>query len=248
MKNKIIILSLVFVVLVIMLIPAKFVQNLIPTNVPIKLENMTGTAWSGQVGSASVQGLIAEGINYDISFFALLMASLSGNAEIENGDLTGSFEFFVSDQNNLSVDNASVKMTADTLEKFIPFPGIQLQGALSTDKLSVQLAEAKVVLLSGVTSWNNATVTINNQRQVLGNFVIDWSTNEANSLITGRLRKTKNEIGLEGSITLDKTGVAEFKGSISSSADRNLYTALSLFADGKVELGRLPIKFKKKIQ
>ncbi len=248
MKNKIIILSLVFVVLVIMLIPAKFVQNLIPTNVPIQLENMTGTAWSGQVGNARIQGLIAEDINYDISFFALLMASLSGNAEIENGDLTGSFEFFVSDQKNLSVDNASVKMTADTLEKFIPFPGILLQGALSTDKLSVQLAKAKVVLLSGVTSWNNATVTINNQRQVLGNFVIDWSTNEANSLITGRLRKTKNEIGLEGSITLDKTGVAEFKGSISSSADRNLYTALSLFADGKVELGRLPIKFKKKIQ
>ncbi len=248
MKNKIVVLSLVFIVLLIVLIPARFVQNLVPSSIPIKLTNMTGSAWSGQVESANVQGIQVEDIDYNISFFSLLVASLSGSLEIANGDVSGAFDFSMSDQNNLSVDQANLRMTADKLEKFMPFPGIQFEGALSTENLDADISEGKLVHLAGVTSWSNAVVTINNQQQVLGTFIVDWTTNAKENLITGRFRKTKNEIGLEGNITLNSAGIAEFKGSISSSADRNLYTALSLFADGKVELGRLPVKFKKKIQ
>lgn len=248
MKNKIIILGLVFIILLIVLIPGRFVQNLIPDNIPIKLESMKGTAWSGQIKSATIQGLTANDIDYQINFFSLLVASLSGSLVIGSGDVTGAFDFSASGVDEFSLEQASLKMTAGNLEKFIPFPGIQLQGAISTEALTAQLVEGKLTFLSGGTGWSNASVTINNQRQALGDFTVDWTTNESDNLITGRFRKTKNEMGLEGNITINSAGVAEFKGSISSSADRNLYTALSLFADGKVELGRLPVKFKKKIQ
>lgn len=248
MKNKIIILSLVFVVLVILFIPAKFVQNMIPANSPVELENMSGTIWSGKIERASSKSLFAEDINYQISWLPLLTATLSGSLDISSGDLTGSLDFSASDQDNFSVAEANLKVVAEKLASFIPFPGVQLDGEFSTDNLIAEVVDKKVVIISGLTSWNNASVTINKRKHLLGDFAIEWTTNQSDSVISGQLKKTKNELGLEGNLTLSGTGVAEFKGSISSAADRNLYTALALFADGKVKLGRLPIKFKKKIQ
>ncbi len=248
MKNKVIVLSLLFLVFIIALAPARLVQNLLPNNSNITLENMSGSVWSGSVEKASAHGWELAGIDYQISFLNLLLASAAGDVSIGKGDVVGDFDFSASDAKNLSLSNANLETTADKLATLIPFPGIELEGDLSTQAFEATLTEQKITHLAGTTSWKNAIVTVNKQRWELGEFTVEWTTNDSDQQILGRLKKTKNLLQLEGNVSLNASGVLEFNGSISSATDRNLYTALSLFANGKVELGRLPIKFKKKIQ
>jgi hypothetical protein len=248
MKKKLIFLSLFFLLLIVMMAPAKLVQNLIPNNIPVEFENINGTIWFGNISKAVVNDWNFETVDYQLSFISLLVATASGNMSIEKGDAWGELSFSISDQNNLSITQANVKVMAEKMVSFIPFPGIELSGALSSENFDVKIEDKKIVSLSGLTSWKNAVVTVKQQRWELGDFSVDWSTNESDQSMVGRLKKTKNLMDLQGNITLNSAGVLEFKGSISSSTDRNIYTALTLFADGKAELGRLPIKFKKKIQ
>ena len=106
----------------------------------------------------------------------------------------------------------------------------------------------KILSMAGATAWKDAVVTVRNKDWSLGLLVIDWTFNEESQLIKGKFRKTQNLLDIAGTIELQPSGQLEFKGSVSERIDKSIYSALMLFADGKSANGRLPIKFRKKIQ
>jgi len=248
MKKKIGILVGLFVILVVMFAPARLAEGFIPKNNDLLVGNLTGSLWSGKIDQISLKGWNLHEVEYDLSLISLISGSLGGDSSVKNGDLKGDFSFQINDNKNISLSQANIDIDAVNFEKYMPFPGINLDGVASTNDFSIQLIEQKPSLLSGMTSWNNATVSLNGNSWSLGNFDILWDTNQETNLITGTLSKAKkNQLGIEGKVTLSKDGLFEFRGSISASIDQNIYAALSLFSNGPVKDGRLPIKFKKKI-
>lgn len=248
MKKKIGILFLLLLVFIIALAPARLVHHLIPTNGEVSIGSIVGTVWSGTIENVAVKQWQVRGVNYSLDLIPVLGGSIGGQTNINDGDVIGQFEFYISDQNNLELHNANLSLKAVQLESLLPFPGIELAGDMKTEELSLVVNDRKVVMLSGASRWTDGRVTMNNRQWLLGEFIVDWSTDQSSKFIVGQFRKTKNMLDIDGIVTISAAGMLEFKGSISDNIDKNVYAALSLFADGKVEQGRLPIKFKKKVQ
>jgi hypothetical protein len=248
MKKKILLLSLLFIVFVVWWTPAKLVEGFIPANGQVTVGSLSGSAFSGSVSHIEYQNWYLESIDYQLSFLSLLSGSLGGDSQINKGDIQGQLTFYLSDEKNAEISNANLKTSASNLASYMPFPGVSVNGELSTEDFSVRLAEGKPDSLFGATSWKNGSVTVNGKMIELGSFDIDWTTEQEDQSITGVLRNsTKNSLDLQGRIKLNRQGQLEFTGSISNRIDQSIYTPLSLFASGKASNGRLPIKFKKKV-
>ncbi len=248
MKKKIAILVSLFVLLLVVFAPVKLAENLIPKNSQLVISGMQGSIWSGQIDSIEIMDWQLQDIDYDLSIMSLITGNLGLSGEIHRGDIKGDFSFEVKDPKNIEISDLNIETSAINFEKYIPFPGIELGGQVSTKDFYAQLVDQRPVMLSGVTSWDNASVDLNGQKWSLGSFDILWSTDADKNIITGMLSKNKkNKIDIDGNITLTQNGMLEFKGSISQSIDKTIYAAFSLFANGSAKNGRLPIKFKKKV-
>jgi len=247
MKQKIPILSTLFILLIIWLAPAKLIKGLISSNSKIEVSGLEGTVWSGRVDQLDIKGWHLEELDYELGFFTLLTGNVGGRAQLNKGNIIGSLDFETDGETNLSIGDASVETEAYLFEKYLPFPGIKLDGAISTQDLYATFENKKPQRLDGFTTWDDASITIRNNVIKLGKFQINWTTDPASQLIVGNIVETVNELGLQGRITIDKAGLFEFKGSISSKIQKNIYNTFLLFADGQADKGRLPIKYKKKL-
>ena len=246
MKKKIVILVLLFLSLVIYFAPVKVVENFIPQNNKLSILGMKGSVWSGNIDRVVVSDWLLEDLDYHLNFFSLLTGNLNVSTLIKKGDIRGELDFDISDINNLEISEANLQAPAIRLEKYLPFPGIELGGNLSVQDLTMQLINQKPTTLFGTTRWKKANVDINGKSWALGDFEVIWHMD--NGVVVGNVSKSvKNQLGLEGTVTLTTAGLLEFKGSIASSTDQSIYAALSLFANGTMKNGRLPIKLKRKI-
>ncbi|MCF6193209.1 MAG: type II secretion system protein N [Kangiellaceae bacterium] len=247
MKKKIIILITLFVLLIIWLAPANLAEGLIASNKNIEASGLRGTLWSGSVEQIEMNGWHLEELDYELSFFSLLTGNMGGSAQLNGGDIIGALDFETDGEKNFSLAEASIEMEAYLFEKYLPFPGINLDGSVSTTDLFADIENKKAKRLDGLTTWQDASVTVANNVIKLGKFQINWSTDEDSQLIAGKVVKTANALSLDGRITLDKDGIFEFKGSISTRIPKSIYNAFLLFSDGKAKNDRLPIKYKKKL-
>jgi len=248
MKKKILILVVLFLFLIVMFAPIKLAENFIPENSSINISGMQGSIWSGTIDNIEIKEWIAKDVDYHISAISLLSGTLGGSGVIRKGDVKGELSFEIADQNNLEISDANIEISAFNFEKYISFPGIELNGKILTQDFFLHLVEKKPVTMSGITSWKNASVNLNGKKWQLGDFNISWTTKSDKELIVGIINKNlKNKLDIEGNINITKLGMLEYKGSIAASAEKAIFSAFSLFANGKVQNGRLPIKFKKKI-
>jgi general secretion pathway protein N len=247
MKKKIIILVTLFIVLVIINAPVKFVENYMPSTKDIIINGLQGTVWSGEINSVVVKGWNLSQLDYNLSFISLITGKIGASTFIKKGDVIGDVSFELEDEKNLSIKQANLKIPAMKIESYLPIKGIELSGSLYSRNLNVLVVNNKPTLVDGITEWKKASVNFNGQSYKVGDLKISWQTNSETQMITGTILKTKNILSLEGKMSLDKTGLFDFKGSISDKTDQMIYNAFIFFSDGKAANGRLPIKFKKKI-
>jgi len=243
MKKKIAILVSLFFILVIWLAPVQLATGFIPKNGKLVVNGLQGSLWSGDVAQINFDSWQLKNIEYQLSFLTLLSMNVGGSAEIKGGDITGELDFQIADQSTAKIEDANLVLSAFHLEKYIPFPGVNLAGKLRTSNFSVEMFNQRPKSLSGTIGWNNATISAIGQNWNLGDFEVVWATEQKNERMIGTFVKTKNKLSIEGNIILTKSGKIEFVGSISTTTDRALYLALSIYANGKVSNGRLPIKY-----
>jgi|GEM_PF-2400129 len=249
MKKKILILSIAFVVLVIAFAPAKLAENFIPDNKGVAVSGLSGSVWSGEIASIVAPGISLSEIEFSTSLLDLMLANPSIMLDIAKGDLQGDLRVYLSEDLSQSVrlDNANLTLAAAHLEPFLPIRGVELSGQLSTGDLDVRAENKRPTFLEGNIQWRNASISFGGNSWPLGDYSVSVTTDEEKKIITAQLEKRKNELGLEGTITLLADGTVEIVGSIATEIDQTLYNAIALFNSGKPENGRLPIKFRQKI-
>ena len=246
MKNKIILFISLLLFLVIILMPAKLITSFIPEKSGLILAGLDGTVWSGNIEYLQVKGWSLNELKFNTNILSLVTGKLGAEISILKGDLKGDFSFSLKDDKNIELEDASIKTQLSHFEKYIPFKGIELNGNIETRALGLKLVDSKPTYLSGVTLWNNGTVVFNGNSWQLGNFAIDWKTNE-DGTIQGEILKEKNELDIQGSINITSQGLLDFSGSVSTSIDKSIFNAFLFFADGKASNGRQALKFKKKV-
>lgn len=247
MKNKAVILVSLFIAIVIYNAPVQLVKGMVDSKSGIKLSGLNGTLWSGSIDSIEIDGFQFQEAKYEIDFFPLLIGSISGSIRISRGAATGFLEFYTNGRDKLSFSEMTMASKAFILENQLPFPGISLGGDLSVKELSTDIEGGFPTELKGLTSWDAAEISINNNQFKLGRFQIDWKTDSEKQLLIGSVVKTQNSLDLDGQITINSNKHFEFIGTVSSKTDNRLYNALLFFADGKEKNSRLPIKIKKNL-
>ncbi len=248
MKKQISIFLAVFIFFVIILTPAKLVENFIPQNSKLFINGVEGSLWSGSINNLEYANWSVEDLIYELNLLPLLMGHLSAIVEINSGDIKGNFGFNFSNKENITLDDANLEVSLEPLKKYIPFPSIDINGHLLLRNFTFTLVDNKPELVTGLTSWNDASVNFNGQEWMLGHYVIKWRTDIDKRRIIGTMENPENNIvQLMGEVTLSHKGELEFIGSIAEKTDENIYNAFSLFSNGKVKEGRLPIKYKQKL-
>ena len=249
MKRKIIILTGLFIVLVVAYTPAKLAESFIPQQRDLSVGGLSGSVWSGNIDYIRVKDISLSDIDFSVGLFSLLIASPTISLDVAGGDVQGDLDVNLTDdlQNNVDLSDANLSVSASILEKQIPVKGVELEGLISTNDLSVILENKKPKKLEGNIQWNNAALSFAGKNWKLGNFSVDTETDETTQIVTAKLNDTKNELGLKGTITIEPNGTVEIVGSIATNIDQTLYSSIALFNSGKPENGRLPIKFKQRI-
>jgi len=249
MKKKILILSSLFVLFIAAMAPASLIERFMPRQEYISISGLSGSIWSGKIAQVSAMGENFYDVDFSLSPFAILIASLSLDVDISKGAVVGDLNV-VLDKNyneNVTLNNVNLSVKANSYPSYMKTFGIELGGDIDISKLDLTIENKKPVIVNGIVGWKSSSVIYAGQEWSLGDFSVVLLTDEENKTITGKLNKIKNELGLEGQFTLDNKGVFEFVGSIATDSEQALYQAFALFNNGKPANGRLPIKFKQKV-
>ncbi|PCI68151.1 MAG: hypothetical protein COB38_09105 [Gammaproteobacteria bacterium] len=246
MKNKIILFTSFLLILIIILMPAKLIKKFIPEKSGFRLVGLDGTVWSGSIDHLQGKGWTLSEVKFNTKILALVTGQLGADISILEGDLKGDLSFSLKDDKNVELEDVSIKTQFSHFEKYIPFKGIELNGSIETQNLDLKLVDSKPNYLAGITQWNDGAVVFNGKSWQLGNFAINWQTNEDGS-INGTIMKEKNVLDIQGNINISNQGLLDFSGSISTGVDKSMFNAFLFFADGKPSDGRQELKFKKKI-
>lgn len=237
-----------FFLFVIFTAPAKLIENFLPQQNKVIINGFSGSLWSGSISQINLQQMNFNDVTYSVNPFALMMTKLSVKLNIPEGDIQGALKVNLSNDydKNMALNDINLIIQASSLQSFIPIKNSQVSGVIESKDLNALIENKKVTSLDGMASWNNASLTYSGENWKLGDFSVQLSTDDK-KVIQGKLLKTKNALGLEGSFTLTNNGIFEMIGSIATDSEQRLYQTFALFNNGKPANGRLPIKFKQKI-
>ncbi len=253
MKKKSIILSLLFIIFVIVLTPAKLIKLFIPDNSPITIGDVSGNLFSAKISQVISYGYKFNDVKVSPNLLDFLTHNMSFNFDIAKGDVKGNGSLTLKETNNetgkinqLSLKKANLTVAAEKLESFLNINGLKLDGLIKTTDLDLLLENQKPKQTDGKITWSNSSGAFMGTSLELGEFIVKMTTTN-NQTIVGELEKSKNELDLQGKFTLSKQGLFEFVGSISSEIDKALYDTIALFSQSKLKNGRLPISYKQQI-
>lgn len=249
MKKRILILSLLFIVFVIALTPAKAIFWIMPVQKNIVISGVSGKIWSANIEQVNYQQMQLEKVKVSPGLFSLISLQPEFAFDILKGDLTGTGNLALqsASANGFLMSDANIQINAAYLQTYLPLRQLKLNGIIKTSQLTLQTEKGKLILADGKLSWLQSVVEYSGNSWALGDFILKLETNKQNKTVSGELQKTNNQLGLQGKLTLNQQGVFEFIGSVSTDIDQSLFNALSLFANGKVENSRLPIKYKQRL-
>lgn len=247
--KKVLLLFVLFLVLVVALAPARIIHWFMPEQSPVILQGVSGSIWSPEITKLNYKQMNFEDVKLTPSLLSLMIAELNINFDILKGDIAGTGDLIVSENSDkdLSIKNGNLQTSAKYLNDLIKIPGLKIDGNAKTSDLNLTLENKKLIYVDGKLSWFNSQIDFFGRSFSLGDFILGLTTHEETKIISGELEKSKNELGLQGKFSLDPQGAFEFIGSISKDIDKELYSTISLFADGQLSNGRLPIKYKQKV-
>ncbi|MDH5434034.1 MAG: type II secretion system protein N [Gammaproteobacteria bacterium] len=248
MRKKITILISIFLFFLLAMLPMQLMLKLAPESVSKNIQGVEGSVWSGEIGKIVWQGNRLESVQYSLNPLYLVTGALRLNLEFDDQLVNGDVSFDIGSDfpDTATVNDANLNLQLTSFSQYLPISGASIEGEIETRNFDLVIENKKPISGEGNISLKNIKVDYLNKKWDFGDFNWSVSTNES-GIITAELLSGKNTLQLQGSLTLDQNGIAEFNGSIATNIDQTMYGALSLFNNGKLQNGRLPIKFKQKL-
>lgn len=217
-KYKLIAAAIAFyVLLLISNIPAVQVLNRITLPNNVNIQGVAGTLWSGKAQSVIVDGIQVKDVNWDLSFFPLILGTAAaevkaGNARDAEGiSFTGDIEMAISGE-RLRLIEAQLRLPTHMViaRLSLPIP-VNAGGRFNMDieQLDYWLAKQECQDINAKGSWINASVQGMGGFINLGEFNADIACVNTDVQITV---KPENILNLGAVATLNNKGRFRVKG------------------------------------
>lgn len=210
-------------------IPAAPIIGLIRDRLPVTVNNISGSLWSGQASIIITNRLILNNANWSFLPTHLLLAKIAidVDADLNNRPLTTRLSAGMS--GNLAVKDLETSLGAAELASVLVLPLGELSGEFQFRINKAHFQPGSVPRIDGTVDWYQAAVTIAETAD-LGNVTIVVNENET-SPITASISNKGGQLSLEGGLSTDEIGQYTLKLTMmpNASATNNLINSLAMF-------------------
>lgn len=221
MRIALVLAAIVFVVTLLLRLPASLLVSHLPADVAC--EDVSGTVWHGTCGQLSSDGLKVAGLSWRLHPLALLGLALSADLASAEPGAGGSASVVLTRSGDASITD---------LQATLPMPvGSQLLPAGSSATLvlslpSVKLHNAHLTSIEG--SIQIQHVHLSNPVTELGSYQLQLLPATSGSTTEGQLHDLDGPLQVSAQLRLQPTGEYEINGTVTarSSANEDLNKAL----------------------
>ncbi|KXI28280.1 type II secretion system protein N [Paraglaciecola hydrolytica] len=192
----------VYVVFLIIKLPAVQVVGHLSLPPEIKLQGVKGTIWQGQAMTATLQGLPVSNIKWSLDFWPLLIGTISADISAGNIRQVDEIAFlggvsFASDR--IQLNDVQAYLPTNLMISLLPLPfPVKAEGRFKLEVDELDYRES-CQALSGKGQWLNAKVAGLEGLIDLGNFSADMVCENNNILLSV---KEPNRFGLTAQATI----------------------------------------------
>ena len=233
MRNRYYILTgiIAYFVFLITTLPAAPVIGLFKDDIPVTINNVSGTLWNGQAGSITTSKHVTlKNIEWSFVPWRLLLVKIAVdvNAEYSNSPLNARLSAGIG--GNLAVHNLSMKLDASDIAALVSLPLGELSGEFSLRINTANFKPGTVPRVEGTLNWNQAGITVAETAD-LGNVSVLVTEND-DSPLTANITNKGGDLSLNGSLTT--TGQGEYTLQLNmkpnATASDNIVSSLAMFA------------------
>ncbi|MGB5517634.1 MAG: type II secretion system protein N [Gammaproteobacteria bacterium] len=211
-------------------LPAAPVIDLFRDRLPVTINNISGSMWSGQASIIITNKLILNNAHWSFLPSRLLLAKVAIDVEADLNDNPLNTRLSVGLNGNLIVDGLTTTLGAAELASVVVLPLGELSGGFQLQINKATFQPGTVPRVDGTLDWYQAAVTVVETAE-LGNVSILMNGNDTSPL-TASINNTGGQLILNGGLTTDETGQYMLKLTMkpNASATDNLINSLAMFA------------------
>jgi len=244
-KIKIIILAtVVYLVFIVALLPARFVVAQFTLPDKIKLGAISGTIWSGHITSVQVDRLTLESLSWQLQLSQLLRLNLAADITlgVRTSDIKGRGEVIISGE-QVSVNELTLTSTAQHLNSISPMPmGLTARGKLQLKVAHYQQAQPWCEQLEGSLMLTQGQIASNFGQVPIKQAQVALSCD--NGTIVGTLAPQGNSLGIDAKVALSPQRKLDLAGLVEPPADAPQdFVNLLDFSSQRDSRGRYVLKF-----
>ena len=212
-------------------IPAAPVISIFQDRIPVTINNVSGTLWSGRAGAITTnKNLSLKNVEWSFLTWRLLLASIAinVNAEFNNNPIDARLSTGIS--GNLSVDDLNMKLDAADVASLVSLPLGELSGIFQLHIDNAYIEQGLVPRVNGILTWNQASVTIA-ERAELGNVSVLINEKDESPL-SASISNKGGHLALNGTFTTSAQGEYSLQLSMkpNATASSNLSSSIAMFA------------------
>jgi general secretion pathway protein N len=246
MKVKMVILFICsYLVFMVATLPAKTVHYLLPSNVGVKVVNLTGTIWDGQAAQISYQKRYQfNKVTWSVDWLSLLSLSVKLDVKFNNGPHAMSGKgAVIAGLSGIRIENMVLDSTASEILTLanLNLP-VQASGNISLVIKDAQQGTPYCQTLDATLSWQQAMVNSDFGAISLNNPIIDFRCEEGQ--ILADLQQDSDQLNSNVHFLLKKNKIYHLNGSVKGKAklDPSLAQMLSMIGPKNSE-GKHPFTF-----
>lgn len=188
--------------LVLAFIPAQFAIDRFGDRLgPLKLDEVSGTLWSGQANRTLLRGENLGALRWTLSPLGLLSARADADLDLSGGPYVGRAAVSITRDRVVRIRNLELTMSARKIEPLLDIPALVFRGEVQVTLNSAEVRGGVPLALDGRAVWKNAAVAGSAEAQ-FGDIISEFASKP-----TG---------GFDGTVS-DSGGPLQAQGSYSAS-------------------------------
>jgi len=209
LRLALILAALIFVVTLLVRLPASLLLSHLPAD--IVCDDPSGTVWHGSCDQVHDDGISVAGVSWTLHPLSLLKLTLSADLSSVDANAGGSASVTLDRTGDATITALHATMPLTAASNTLP------AGSSATLVLSLPLArihDQHLVAVEGTIDLNQLHVA--NASSELGSFQMQFLPPDDNGLMKGQLHDLSGSLAVNGLMTLQPTGAYEINGSVAT--------------------------------
>lgn len=186
-------------------LPASVVLPVFKLPANVKVNGISGTAWSGNIRNLYISGVKLGSVSWELQPFYFLTGAVAVNVYIEKEQQYIKTWLNLSPSGKIELEETRFKINLSSLQPLIYGMPFSYGGMASGHFPVSRIYKNNYVALNGKLSLRNIEM-LAPQRQAFGGLDIDFRA-EKDGMTSGRLKENGDQMTISGNLTIHKDGL-----------------------------------------